>query len=149
MRNNYQQIFTKLSMSSSMQNLFVWKNRGCVRMSSNNLLGKDPGCKVTVPNERASPTLYLNVVAELRQWITRFRATRIQIAWQFVWQSEGTVFTWYIVVVLRLTFWHRSFTFNSNKSPTWCNSFSVYYSDVCLQLNMFRAFSRPSSGAQW
>jgi len=28
-----------------------------------------------------------------------------------------------------LTFWHRSFTFNSNKSPTWCNNFSVYYSD--------------------
>ena len=48
-----------------------------------------------------------------------------------------------------LTFWHRSFSFNSNKSPTWCNNFSVYYSDVCLQLNMFRAFSRPSSGAQW
>jgi hypothetical protein len=47
-----------------------------------------------------------------------------------------------------LNFWHRSFTFNSNKSPTWCNSFSVYYPDVCLQLNMFRAFSRPSSGAQ-
>ena len=48
-----------------------------------------------------------------------------------------------------LTFWHRSFKFNSNKSPTWCNNFSVYYPDVCLQLNMFRAFSRPSSGAQW
>ena len=48
-----------------------------------------------------------------------------------------------------LTFWHRSFTFNSNKSPTWCNNFSVYYPDLCLQLNMFRAFSRPSSGAQW
>ena len=48
-----------------------------------------------------------------------------------------------------LTFWHRSFTFNSNKPPTWCNNFSVYYPDVCLQLNMFRAFSRPSSGAQW
>ena len=48
-----------------------------------------------------------------------------------------------------LTFWHRSFTFNSNKSPTWCNNFSVYYLDFCLQLNMFRAFSRPSSGAQW
>jgi hypothetical protein len=48
-----------------------------------------------------------------------------------------------------LTFWHRRFTFNSNKSPTWCNSFSVYYPDVCLQLNMFRAFSRPSSWAQW
>jgi len=38
---------------------------------------------------------------------------------------------------------------NSNKSPTRCNNFSVYYSDVYLQLNMFRAFSRPSSGAQW
>ena len=48
-----------------------------------------------------------------------------------------------------LTFWHQSFTFNSNKSPTWCNNFSVYYPDVCLQLNMFRAFSRPSSRAQW
>jgi hypothetical protein len=44
---------------------------------------------------------------------------------------------------------HRSFTFNSNKSPTWCNSFSVYYPDVCLELDMFRAFSRPSSGDQW
>ena len=49
----------------------------------------------------------------------------------------------------RLTFWHWSFTFNSNKSPIWCNNFSVYYPDVCLQLNIFRAFSCPSSGAQW
>jgi hypothetical protein len=48
-----------------------------------------------------------------------------------------------------LTFWHQSFTFNSNKSLTWCNHFSVYYPDVCLLLNTFRAFSRPSSGAQW
>ena len=47
-----------------------------------------------------------------------------------------------------LTFWHLSSTFNSNKSPTWYN-FSVYYPVVCLQLNMFWAFSRPSSGAQW
>ena len=39
-----------------------------------------------------------------------------------------------------LTLWHRSFTFNSNKSPTWCNSFSVYYPDVCLQLNIFGRF---------
>ena len=39
--------------------------------------------------------------------------------------------------------------YNSNKSPTWCNSFSVYYPDVCLQLYMIRAFYRPSSGAQW
>jgi len=29
-----------------------------------------------------------------------------------------------------LTFWHRIFTFNSNKSPTWSNNFSVYYPDV-------------------
>jgi hypothetical protein len=48
-----------------------------------------------------------------------------------------------------LTFWHRNFTLNSNKSPIWCNNFSVYYPDVCLQLNMFRVISRPSSGAQW
>jgi hypothetical protein len=48
-----------------------------------------------------------------------------------------------------LTFWHQRFTFNSNKSPNWCNNFSIYYPDVCLQLNMFRAFSRPSSRAQW
>jgi hypothetical protein len=27
--------------------------------------------------------------------------------------------------------------------------FSVYYPDFYLQLNMFWAFSRPSSGAQW
>ena len=39
--------------------------------------------------------------------------------------------------------------YNSNKSQTWCNNFRVYYPDVYLQLNMFRAFSRPSSGAQW
>jgi len=30
-----------------------------------------------------------------------------------------------------------------NKSPTRCNNFPVYYRDVYLQLNMFRAFSRP------
>jgi hypothetical protein len=53
------------------------------------------------------------------------------------------------VLFTDLTFWLWSFTFNSNKSPTWCNSFSVYYPDVCLQLNMFRAFFRPSSRAQW
>jgi hypothetical protein len=41
------------------------------------------------------------------------------------------------------------FTLNSNKSPTWFNNFSVYYPDVCLQLNMFWAFFHPSSGARW
>jgi hypothetical protein len=49
----------------------------------------------------------------------------------------------------QLTFWTWNFTCNSNTSPTWCNNFSVYYPDVYLQLNMFRAFSRPSSWAQW
>jgi hypothetical protein len=39
--------------------------------------------------------------------------------------------------------------YNSNKSPTRCNNFPVYYPDVYSQLNMFRAFFRPSSGAQW
>jgi hypothetical protein len=37
----------------------------------------------------------------------------------------------------------------SNKSPTRCNNFPVYYPNVYLQLNMFRASSLPSSGAQW
>jgi hypothetical protein len=30
-----------------------------------------------------------------------------------------------------------------------CNNFPLYYPDVYLQLNMFRTFSRPSSGAKW
>jgi hypothetical protein len=47
-----------------------------------------------------------------------------------------------------LNLWHQSFRFNSNKSPTLCNNFSVYYPGVILQLNMFRVFSRPSSEAQ-
>jgi len=32
--------------------------------------------------------------------------------------------------------------------PTRCNNFSNLLLDVYVQLNMFRAFSRPSSGAQ-
>ena len=42
-----------------------------------------------------------------------------------------------------------SHLFNSNKSATRWNNFPVYYPEVYLQLNMFRAVSRPSSGAQW
>ena len=40
---------------------------------------------------------------------------------------------------------------DSNKSPTRCNNFPVHHPDVYLQLNTFRAFSPPSSGArlQW
>ena len=63
--------------------------------------------------------------------------------------AGNQVLNQFLSAVALLTFWHRSFTFNSNKSPTWCNNFSIYYPEVCLQLNMFRAFSRPLSGAQW
>jgi hypothetical protein len=45
--------------------------------------------------------------------------------------------------ILHINFWHRSFTFNSNKSPTRCNNFSVYYPDVSLQLNMFPGVFPP------
>ena len=37
---------------------------------------------------------------------------------------------------------------NSNKSPTRCKNFSSLLLDVYVQLSMFRASSRPSSGAQ-
>jgi len=48
--------------------------------------------------------------------------------------------------------WHRRSAITqvpSNKLPTRRNNFPVYYPEVYLQLNMFRAFSLPSSGAQW
>ena len=41
----------------------------------------------------------------------------------------------------------RASSYNSNKSPTRCNNFPDYCPDAHIQLNMFRAFSRPSSGA--
>ena len=43
-------------------------------------------------------------------------------------------------------FVHRR-TFQINQ-PNGCNSFSSLFLDVYVQLNMFRASSRPSSGAQ-
>jgi hypothetical protein len=54
-------------------------------------------------------------------------------------QPDATIFQ-FIILTVKL---------NSNKSPTRCNNFPFCYPDVYLQLNMFRAFSRPSSGAQW
>jgi len=58
-----------------------------------------------------------------------------------------------IVIVFAQEQWLREHVsklllYNSNKSPTRCNSFPVYYPDVYLHLNMFRAFFRPSSGAR-
>jgi len=40
---------------------------------------------------------------------------------------------------------HRTIQINHQPDAT---IFPVYFPDVYLQLNMFRAFSRPSSGAQ-
>ena len=82
-----------------------------------------------------------------QQYHVEFRITLYSLNLVIITQCKS-FFTWYKIKI-HLTFWHRSFTFNSNKSPTWCNNFSVYYPDVCLQLNMFRAFSRLSSGTQW
>jgi hypothetical protein len=66
------------------------------------------------------------------------------------WSTPADVFSVLgCYTVSTVNFWHRSFKFNSNKSLTWCNSFLVYYPIVCLQLNVFQALSRTSSGAQW
>jgi hypothetical protein len=88
-------------------------------------------------------------IHSIRQFPIHFPSRASPCAITF--QMDSTIRLSEITMVCppRLIFWHRSFTFNSNKSPTWCNNFSVYYRDVCLQLNVFRAFSRPSSGAQW
>jgi hypothetical protein len=64
-------------------------------------------------------------------------------------------FTLAYFFTITLTFWHRSFTFNSNKSPISCTNFPVYYPDVYLQLNMFLTFSphhqelNDCSGSLW
>jgi hypothetical protein len=73
----------------------------------------------------------------------------MSVSWTVTICVIGGCYSWSAENVAYLTFWHRSFTFNSNKSPTWSNNFSVYYPDVCLQLNMFQVFSHPPSGAQW
>jgi hypothetical protein len=48
-----------------------------------------------------------------------------------------------------LTFWHRSFIFNSNKSTTWCNNFQFIILTFVYSSTCFGRFSRQSSGAQW
>jgi hypothetical protein len=55
----------------------------------------------------------------------------------------------HIIYINKVTIYNYSNVYNSNKSPTRCNHFPVYYPELCLQLNMFRAFYRSSSGAQW
>jgi hypothetical protein len=74
------------------------------------------------------------------------------VAWHIIWHLLYLHIYWTGGHLCTFNLWYRNFTYNSNKSPTWCNSFSVYYPDVCLQLNMFRAFFCPSSearGLQW
>ena len=69
--------------------------------------------------------------------------------YQIIWQSYTAATLLQYEYTERTTWKQKTCFASSNKSLTRCNSFSVYYPDVCLQLNMFRAFSRPSSGAQW
>ena len=64
-------------------------------------------------------------------------------------KDAGDIYLWYRSVKFKWKLLTITAIKNSNKSPTRCNNFPVYYPDVYLQLNMFRAFSHPSSGAQW
>jgi hypothetical protein len=65
------------------------------------------------------------------------------------YKQQSTQISGILLLLVSLSRTTRSIYFNSNKSPTRCKNFSFYYPDVYLQLNMFWAFSRPSSGAQW
>jgi hypothetical protein len=86
------------------------------------------------------------------KWLTDFKILQI-----FHFGMLPSCCTWIIVITLLsvLTFWHRSFTFNSNKSPTWCNSFSVYYPDVFCSSTCFGRFPthhqelNDCSGSLW
>jgi hypothetical protein len=108
-----------------------------------------------VRNVNFFPTLYLVKYFPYRKANLTDRVTTMNWIHMVDWMinqrpiNTGPIVRKTRVSYFTINFWHRSFTFNSNKSPTSCNNFSVYYPDVCLQLNMFRAFSRPSSGAQW
>ena len=116
--------------------------------------------------DSSGETSCCNTQKQINKWQYRLSQRYLNNVYRLVWnlfwlwlyhtirhrQKYMRCFTTYFCLPdddLWLTFWHQSFTFNSNKSPTWCNNFSVYCPDICLQLNMFRAFSRPSSGAKW
>jgi len=83
-------------------------------------------CKV-LPNVYGSSVWYLHHVTLLTPGIFRW------------------LLDFWIICAIRV----KTNGVSSNKSPTRCKHFPVYYPDVYLQLNMLRAFSRPSSGAQW
>jgi len=63
--------------------------------------------------------------------------------------AEDCIKLWYHRPESTVSHYKCLFFWNSNKSPTRYNNFPIYFPDVYLQLNMFRAFSRPSSGTQW
>jgi hypothetical protein len=100
----------------------------------------------TVQSSLQMPIMTIRELSK-RKNLFSFQRPHIWLYSEPTWSNTHTVVL--IIDFNPLTFWHRSFTFNSNKSPTWNNNFSVYYPDVCLQLNMFRSFFRPSSGSQW
>jgi hypothetical protein len=73
---------------------------------------------------------------------------KVASCWLFLLIQSYWIFYIFFMPTITLNF-SQDTNFNSNKSPTRCNNFPVYYPDVYLQLNMFRVFSCPSSGAQW
>jgi hypothetical protein len=81
-------------------------------------------------NEQSTPQTALVGSSESRRLVSYQRSSTLSI---FLLSplSQGTRNR---NILGLLTFWHRIFTFNSNKSPTSCNSFSGYYPDFCLQL---------------
>jgi len=85
-------------------------------------------------------------VSKSKTWILQLRVTTKKKASQI----KHSVMSWctHNMNEMQLHLLTNTVMYNSNKSPNWRNNFPVYYPDVHLQLNMFRAFC-PSSGAQW
>jgi len=47
------------------------------------------------------------------------------------------------IYIFFINLWHRSFTFNSYKSPTWCNNFSVFILTFVYSPTCFGRFPAP------
>jgi hypothetical protein len=69
----------------------------------------------------------------------RFDSRRVGSKLNEIYSDVGEVWRWQV----------RATSYTSDKSPTRYKNFPLYHPDVYLQLNMFWAFSCPSSGAQW
>ena len=126
---------------------WFWKSyESQFEIADSTIRGSANGCSSTATNARV--LFYGSGMFKVVQKRDKYVSVR-RLCWKWVTLKWEKLATFNVLMTSCLTFWHRSFTFISNKSPTWCNNFSVCYPDVCLQLNMFRAFSCPSSGAQW